>query len=109
MPAPQRRAAPPCWLAKLLVDPYVNILAHVRELIDHEVMYSTCLCGHDRSAHDHYRGGTDCAACSDRQCRAFRSDTLIGRSMNRLISGRSHQAADADSSVGAASVGQRVA
>lgn len=28
-----------------------------------------CKCGHDRSAHEHYRGGTDCALC---ECNRFR-------------------------------------
>lgn len=26
-------------------------------------LLSTCRCGHDRSAHEHYRAGTDCGLC----------------------------------------------
>jgi hypothetical protein len=30
---------------------------------------SACRCGHDRSAHQHYRHGTDCSLCD---CKRFR-------------------------------------
>ena len=96
-------------LGKLLVYPYVNILPRHGKLVDHEVMHATCLCGHDRIAHDHYRGGTDCATCSDQLCRTFRSDTVIGRLMDRLIGGRSHPLSDASSFLGAVSIVHRVA
>ena len=26
-------------------------------------LLSTCRCGHDRTAHQHYRAGTDCGLC----------------------------------------------
>lgn len=31
-----------------------------------------CRCGHEVDAHQHYRGGTDCAVCGRARCRAFR-------------------------------------
>ena len=31
-----------------------------------------CACGHPRSAHDHYRSGTDCGACGATECRRYR-------------------------------------
>jgi hypothetical protein len=95
--------------AKLLVYPHVNILPRHSKLVDHEVMHDTCLCGHDRIAHDHYRGGTDCASCVGRHCRSFRSDTVTGRLMDRLTGGRSRSSADADSFVGAVSAVDRLA
>lgn len=32
---------------------------------------SPCVCGHSRSAHEHYRRGTDCALCSLEGCAKF--------------------------------------
>jgi len=69
-------------------------------------MHDTCLCGHGRSAHDHYRGGSDCASCADGQCRAFRADTIIGRLIDRLTGRRGQRSNFVDSPVGVVSVGQ---
>jgi hypothetical protein len=35
-------------------------------------MDALCVCGHPRSAHAHYRGGTDCAECGAHVCPRFR-------------------------------------
>jgi hypothetical protein len=35
-----------------------------------------CVCGHGRTAHQHYRRGKDCALCS---CARYRRRWLIGR------------------------------
>jgi hypothetical protein len=35
-----------------------------------------CRCGHDRDAHEHFRRGTDCAACG---CGRFRKPGLLTR------------------------------
>lgn len=35
-----------------------------------------CRCGHDRDAHEHFRRGTDCAACD---CARFRKPGLLAR------------------------------
>lgn len=34
-----------------------------------------CRCGHGRDAHRHYRGGSDCSACT---CRRFRGGFKAG-------------------------------
>jgi hypothetical protein len=35
-----------------------------------------CRCGHDRDAHAHYRGGTECVLCPPGECPRFRSGLL---------------------------------
>ena len=30
-----------------------------------------CTCGHGRTAHEHYRAGTECALCPPDRCRAY--------------------------------------
>jgi hypothetical protein len=35
-------------------------------------MPATCVCGHARAAHEHYRQGTDCALCPAGDCPRFR-------------------------------------
>ena len=30
-----------------------------------------CRCGHSIEAHEHFRAGRDCSACSDQGCRRF--------------------------------------
>jgi hypothetical protein len=30
-----------------------------------------CRCGHSLEAHEHFRAGSDCSACSDHGCRRF--------------------------------------
>jgi hypothetical protein len=36
-----------------------------------------CVCGHDRSAHEHYRSGSECALCDCGRYREQRIRTLI--------------------------------
>ncbi|MEV4704245.1 hypothetical protein [Actinoplanes sp. NPDC049316] len=36
---------------------------------------AVCVCGHDRGAHEHYRGGTECALCGPEVCPRFRRRT----------------------------------
>lgn len=39
----------------------------------------TCTCGHLRTAHEHYRRGTDCSLCPVGVCRRFRrTGSLVG-------------------------------
>jgi hypothetical protein len=33
----------------------------------------TCRCGHDRGAHEHYRGGSDCGTCGPLDCPRYRA------------------------------------
>jgi hypothetical protein len=42
----------------------------LRRRIFGAVRDGVCVCGHDRSAHEHYRAGTDCALCES--CNRFR-------------------------------------
>jgi hypothetical protein len=30
-----------------------------------------CRCGHDRTAHEHFRPGSDCGACGPRSCARY--------------------------------------
>lgn len=42
--------------------------------------HDRCKCGHDRSAHEHYRKGSECALCpADHPCSGFRPTTWWGR------------------------------
>lgn len=54
-----------------------------------------CRCGHDRDAHEHFRRGTDCAACG---CARFRKPGLLARLRGRPTrvpwSDRSHRSGD---------------
>ncbi len=34
---------------------------------------ATCLCGHTRDVHEHYRPGSDCAVCGHPGCVKFRA------------------------------------
>lgn len=34
---------------------------------------STCACGHNRAAHEHFRRGSDCGACGAPTCSRFHS------------------------------------
>jgi hypothetical protein len=34
---------------------------------------STCACGHNRAAHEHFRRGSDCGACGASACARFHS------------------------------------
>ncbi len=47
----------------------------------------TCRCGHPKPAHDHFRGGTDCALCGPHTCPRYRSN----RSWWRPVRPRSSQ------------------
>lgn len=63
-------------------------------------MSRPCRCGHDEQAHEHYRPGSDCAACGRDRCRAYRPRRglralverwQVGRDdrlLNRLATGR---------------------
>jgi hypothetical protein len=44
---------------------------HSNPMADDSPDDARCRCGHQRSAHRHYRGGTECALCLD--CLRFRS------------------------------------
>lgn len=44
-----------------------------------------CICGHDRTAHEHYRSGSDCSLCPTRSCRKFRSATSLRQGLSRLL------------------------
>ncbi|MGB5113372.1 MAG: hypothetical protein WBO08_17845 [Mycobacterium sp.] len=35
------------------------------------VRNETCRCGHERTAHDHYRSGSECALCPPGECAHF--------------------------------------
>jgi hypothetical protein len=50
-----------------------------------------CRCGHPRSAHQHYRGGTNCALCLD--CLRFRSVDGRIRQLAVILLRRSRQLA----------------
>ncbi|MGD0703696.1 MAG: hypothetical protein ABSA02_27910 [Trebonia sp.] len=50
-----------------------------------------CRCGHPRSAHRHYRGGTECALCLD--CLRFRSAGGRIRQLAAILARRSRQLA----------------
>lgn len=39
---------------------------------------TVCRCGHERTAHEHYRSGTDCALCGAGQCDRFSAVTAPG-------------------------------
>ncbi|WP_205472207.1 hypothetical protein [Nocardioides sp. SYSU D00038] len=45
-------------------------------LFHRSLSLSTCRCGHASEAHQHYRRGTDCAAC---ECRRFRMTVTLVR------------------------------
>jgi hypothetical protein len=47
-------------------------------------MLNTCTCGHDRRAHQHYRGGSDCSRCAPEHCPRYRADTALNRLIGRL-------------------------
>jgi hypothetical protein len=38
-----------------------------------QTVVEPCACGHPRSAHEHYRRGTDCGACGAELCDEFRA------------------------------------
>jgi len=46
------------------------------------VVRRPCRCGHQKDAHEHYRRGTDCAACS---CAAFHGRLVVTLSFGRVV------------------------
>jgi len=49
-------------------------LARLLHLPSRDAGPRSCTCGHEESAHEHYRRGTDCALCS---CARFRTGTFL--------------------------------
>jgi hypothetical protein len=41
-----------------------------------------CRCGHELTAHEHYRAGTDCAQCD---CARFRDRQPLPAALKRLV------------------------
>jgi hypothetical protein len=46
-----------------------------------EVLGEVCVCGHARSAHQHFRFGTECALCSTGDCKRYRPKGAAARAM----------------------------
>jgi hypothetical protein len=48
-----------------------------------------CLCGHPRSAHEHYRRGSDCGICGVTKCATYRRPRgVLRRMLGRVLSRR---------------------
>jgi hypothetical protein len=47
----------------------------------------TCVCGHPREAHEHYRAGTDCALCGRSGCSRFRVAGSLWSRLRGLLGG----------------------
>jgi hypothetical protein len=45
----------------------------------HASPHDVCRCGHERAAHEHYRGGTECSLCSPTTCPRFRRQGIVSR------------------------------
>jgi hypothetical protein len=45
----------------------------------------TCVCGHAREAHEHYRAGADCALCGRLGCPRFRVPGRLRTRLTRLL------------------------
>lgn len=43
-------------------------------MAEHSNASEVCRCGHPRTAHEHFRSGSDCGACGPAECRSFRLD-----------------------------------
>lgn len=48
-------------------------------------MTNACTCGHDRTAHQHMRSGSDCALCADGECNRFRGESPAKRWLTRVV------------------------
>jgi hypothetical protein len=62
-PSDQRFAGSGARLSSNIYADY----AYLEEVVD-----GVCVCGHARSAYQHYRSGTDCALCSTGDCKRYR-------------------------------------
>lgn len=48
-----------------------------------------CVCGHGRTAHEHYRRGSDCGICGVAECAAYRRPKgLLRRMLGSVVRGR---------------------
>ena len=45
----------------------------------HASAHDVCRCGHERAAHEHYRGGTECSLCSPTACPRFRRPGIVSQ------------------------------
>jgi hypothetical protein len=63
---------------------------------------ATCVCGHPRSAHEHYRPGSDCALCGPQACPRFRRRRWWRRAGPATTAAGSGTAAAAAATAGAA-------
>jgi hypothetical protein len=45
----------------------------------------SCVCGHPREAHEHYRAGSDCALCGKSGCPRFRVAGGLRARLTRLL------------------------
>jgi hypothetical protein len=80
--------SPDCEVATLRYEahfPACDLLARVNDELETKTIRQRCgvaldadricVCGHPRSAHEHYRRGTDCSLCPAGGCSRFRPDT----------------------------------
>lgn len=52
--------------------------------LETRVTAGACVCKHGRDAHDHYRGGTDCAVCPAGACNRYRTNSTARRNFRKL-------------------------
>jgi hypothetical protein len=50
-----------------------------------QVGAGVCVCRHGRVAHDHYRGGAECAVCPAGACGRYRANTPARRVFATLL------------------------
>ena len=56
----------------------------------------TCVCGHGREPHEHYRRGSDCSLCPPLACRRFRPASGLAQTLRRLLAGTTSGRRDAE-------------
>lgn len=60
-----------------------------------------CRCGHPKSAHQHYRSGSDCGTCGPRGCPEFSRIHWWDRYTDKIAERRQSAAASGGESLGA--------
>jgi hypothetical protein len=81
-----RLCHPPMAVRDLFSTPFVisdlpiRAAAYITNVSD-----DSCVCGHARAAHEHYRSGGDCGSCPSGQCRRYRRDNILRRICRRVV------------------------
>jgi hypothetical protein len=57
----------------------------VAPVVPPKTVVESCICGHAREAHEHYRPGRDCGACGAHDCADYRrAGGVVRRALRKL-------------------------